>query len=175
MTTICEGNLEHRFPADWTASKYDEWPYYRNHFERGFGGCKAVDFVAQDPQDRLWLVELKDYRVYPRTKPSEIAAEVAVKVRDSLAGIFAAAKWHSDHLRAQDARRHLGAKKIRVVLHLEQPQRDSKMFPQVGELSKIQQQLKQLVKSVDPHPLVINLRSPQGLPWSMDSIPGEAL
>jgi hypothetical protein len=133
VTTLREGNLEHRFDSGWTASKYDEWPFYRKHFDGAFGGNKAVDFVAQDSSETLWLVELKDYRVCPRTKSLELAEEIAVKVRDSLAGLFAAAVWHSDHAHRADAQRHLRARSFRIVLHLEQLERHSKLFPRSDE------------------------------------------
>lgn len=84
---------------------------------------KAVDFVAQDPSATLWLVELEDYRVHPRTKPVEVVEEIAAKVRDTLAGLVVAAKQPSGHAHAQHARLHLEAKRLRVVLHYEQPAR----------------------------------------------------
>lgn len=172
MTTLREGNLEHRFDSSWTASKYDEWPFYRKHFDGAFGGNKAVDFVAQDSSETLWLVELKDYRVYPRTKSLELAEEIAVKVRDSLAGLFAAAVWHSDHAHRADAQRHLRARSFRIVLHLEQPERHSKLFPRLYDLSRLQEKLKQLVKVVDAHPRVVELGTSACLPWSVASVPG---
>lgn len=170
MTSLREGGLEHRFESGWIASKYDEWTFYRSHFKDSCCGNKAVDFLAQDPQGTLWLVELKDYRVHPRTKPIDVVDEVALKVRDSLAGLFAAATWPSHHDRAPDARRHLGAKRIRIVLHYEQPRIHSKVFPRTHDLSRLQQKLKQLVRVVDAHPLVVDLGSAAVLPWSLASV-----
>lgn len=167
MTALREGSLEHRFAPGWIASKYDEWPFYRDHFQHACGGNKAVDFLAQDPDETLWLVELKDYRLHPRTKPIAVADEVAMKVRDSLAGLVAASKWHSHHAHAEQAQRHLGAKRMRVVLHYEQPEHGSKLFPRKQELSVLQQKLKQLVRVVDAHPLVVDLESKGRVPWQM--------
>ena len=93
MTTISDGKLAHTFPAGWKATKYDDWAFYRNRFVNSCGGNKAVDFLAHSPQDRtLWLIELKDYRQFPRTKDGtlELWDEVALKARDTLAGLFAA-------------------------------------------------------------------------------------
>lgn len=171
MITLREGNLEHHFEDGWLASKYDEWPFYTEHFQGALGGNKAVDFVAQDPSDTLWLVELKDYRVHPRTKTIDIVDEVAVKVRDSLAGILAAARWHSDHVRQADARRHIGAKRLRVVLHLEQPKAHSKLFARKYDISRLQQKLKSIVKVVDAHPLVVELGCTD-LPWTISAAAG---
>lgn len=171
MTSLPEGKLEHRFPPDWVATQYDRWPFYRDHFKDACGGNKAVDFLAQDPGATLWLVELKDYRVHPRIKPIEVAEEVATKVRDTLAGLVVASKWHSHHAHATHARMHIDAKRLRVVLHYEQPRRHSKMFPRRYELSTLQQKLKQLVKVVDAHPLVVDLTSAEHLPWVVASVP----
>lgn len=180
MTILREGNLEYRFEEGWLASKYDEWPFYREHFQGALGGNKAVDFVAQDPSETLWLVEVKDYRVHPRTKTIDIVDEVAMKVRDSLAGIVAAAKWHSQHARQEDARRHLAAKRLRVVLHLEQPKAHSKMFPRKYGIPNLQQKLKSCVKVVDPHPLVVELdsserRKPKWEIRAVSGVPGMPL
>ncbi len=121
MIRLVEQKLEHTFEAEWTASKYDEWPFYRKHFQWSWAkdepGNKSVDFVAIDPAgDSLWLIELKDYRLYQREKEIPLPDEIAFKVRDSLAGLFAAAKHDAHHAHAADAQRSLQAKRIRVVL-----------------------------------------------------------
>ena len=170
MTALREGRLEHRFDDTWTVSKYDEWPFYLGHFQSQCGTNKGIDFVARDPADALWLIELKDYRVHPRTKFIELAEEVAMKVRDSLAGIVAAAKWHSHHAHLAEATDHLEAKKLRVVLHLEQPPHHSKMSPRKFALANVQQKLKQLVRAVDAHPVVMELATMGGVPWTAMSI-----
>ena len=87
MTCLTEGNLEFRFQSD--AAHYDEWAFYRNQFQRVAGGSKAIDFICLAGRG-TWLIEVKDYRVHPRTKPSCLCDEVAIKVRDTLAGIAAA-------------------------------------------------------------------------------------
>jgi hypothetical protein len=173
VTTLREGKIEYHFESDWTASKYDEWIFYREHFEKALGGNKAVDFVAHDPQDTLWLVELKDYRAHPRTKSLALAEEVALKVRDTMAGLLAASKWHSQHADLANAQKHIAARRFRIVLHLEQPARNSKMFPRAFELCQLQQKLKQLVRVVDAHPLVVELSNngTLALPWIVESVP----
>jgi hypothetical protein len=172
MTPLAEKKLEHTFGAGWVASKYDDWPFYRDHFEQGCSGNKAVDFVAVDPaRETAWLVELKDYRVHRRTKGIDLIEEVAIKVRDSLAGLFAAAKHHAHHAHAEQARLALGAARVRVVLHLEQPRRTSKLFPRRYELVDLQQRLKQRVRAVDPHPIVTEVGAATTPPWSIRSIP----
>jgi hypothetical protein len=172
MIRLVEQKLEHTFDAGWTASKYDEWPFYRKHFESACTGNKAVDFVAMDPEgSSLWLIELKDYRVHRRMKAIPLPSEIAIKVRDSLAGLFAAAKYHAHHEHAAEAQRSLQTQRIRVVLHLEQPRQHSKLFPRAYDLADVQQKLKQLVRPIDPHPVVIEIGAPHSLPWSIRSIP----
>jgi hypothetical protein len=172
MIRLVEQQLEHTFEAEWTASKYDEWPFYRNHFSGACAGNKAIDFVAIDPTcDVLWLIELKDYRRYRRTKGIDLADEMAIKVRDSLAGLFAAAKHDAQHPHAADAQRSLQAKRIRVVLHLEQPRQTSKLFPRAYDRVDVTQKLKQRVRAIDPHPVVTEIGASHSLPWSFRSIP----
>lgn len=152
-----EGKLVFIFPDDWKVSKYDSWSFYQNRFKDCCSGCKAVDFVAlssTDPQG-LWLVEVKDYSRHPRTKAIDLPAEIALKVRDTLAGI-AAAKFQADDSEENLlAKKALQMKKIRVVLHLEQPKRHSKLFPRAIDPSKVLQKLKTLIKPIDPHPKVV--------------------
>lgn len=126
-----EGKLAFNFPEDWQVGKYDEWRFYRNRFEKCCGGCKAVDFVAVSsrPRKTLWLVEVKDYNQYQRTKAVDLAEEIALKARDSLAGI-AAAKFQADDTEEKSlAGKAMQSKKVRVALHLEQPEKHSKLFP----------------------------------------------
>jgi hypothetical protein len=196
MICLVEQSLEYTFGKNWTASKYDDWKYYRSYFQ---SGNKAVDFVAVDPRgDALWLIELKDYRNDRRPQPrraADLASEIAIKVRDTLAGVFAAAKYdahyasaataqpsrggattsqsgaHAQHANAAEAQRSLQAKRIRVVLHLEQPPPTSKLSPRRYDLADIQQKLKQRVLGIDPHPVVIESGTSHSLPWSIRSIP----
>jgi hypothetical protein len=182
MTELIEEKLAHRFPANWHATKYDEWTYYTRQFNgccntgvRDEPGSKAVDFLAYEPgPGTLWLIELKDYRQWPRTKTISLPLEIAQKVRDTLAGIFAT-KVRSQHADAAFAQTFLGAHRFRVVLHLEQPQTHSRLFPRVYSRADVQQKLKQLIRSVDSHPSVVELasinQSPGPVPWTARSVP----
>lgn len=170
MIVLREGAFDHSFPEGWTASKYDEWPFYRDHLTKAFGAGKAVDIVASDGRGNLWLVEIKDYREHSRTKPSGLAEEVAHKVRDSLVGLLLAAKWHSGHTHLEEARLHLGASKVRVVLHLEQPKASSKLFSPAIDPASIQSKLKQLVRVVDAHPLMVDASSERRVPWTIAAV-----
>jgi len=155
MTSFNEGRLTFSFPAPLRADQYDSWSFYRNQFNGAFGGTKAVDFICVDA-DNTWLIEVKDYRGHTRTKLIDMADEVALKVRDSLAGLAAAACNANDADERALARRAIKKRRLRVVLHLEQPRTASKLFPRPVDPSNLVIKLKQTLKAVDPHPVVVD-------------------
>lgn len=153
---IKEGQLKFTFPDDTLACKYDNWSFYRNRCTNAFGGAKAVDILHIDVQKTVWLIEVKDYRAHQRTKPSALGDEIAGKVRDTLAGLVAAC-FNADEFFEKDfAKKVLTAKRIKIVLHLEQPQRPSKLFPISVKPADIKDRLKQLLKAIDAHPEIVN-------------------
>jgi len=81
--SLVEGELKFTFGENCQASKYDEWSFYRNQFQNICGGSKAVDIICLN-DCIIWLIEVKDYRVFQRTKPIDIGDEIAIKVRDTL-------------------------------------------------------------------------------------------
>jgi len=173
MTRLIEGKLASDFPDLWRVTKYDDWAFYRNQFGSCCGGNKSVDFLGFNPTDRtLWLIELKDYRRFRREKDNKISLweEVAIKARDTLAGLFAAKVevGHDDHAFAQAS---LTVAKLRIVLHLEQPPTRTRLFPRAYDPADIRQKLKQMVKPIDPHPQVVELQSMTRVPWNAESVP----
>lgn len=172
MKRLDEDHLAHDFPDEWEAEPYDRWSFYRRQFQNCCGGNKAVDFLAYDPGERtLWLVEIKDYRQYRRSKDEKISLwdEVATKVRDTLAGLFAV-KVNQQDKEALFGKLAARAKRLKVVLHLEQPVRHSKLFPRAYNPADVQQKLKQIIKPIDAHPHVIELNDAACVPWSVVSI-----
>lgn len=162
---IQEERLTFTFPAGAMASKYDEWAHYRNQFNSAFRGTKAVD-VVYAATDTAWLIEVKDYRVNPRTKAIDLADEVALKVRDTLAGLVSARLHANDADEKRVADALLRKRRLRVVLHLETPQYRSRLRPSAIEADKVLQKLKQLIKAVDPHPFVVDQHSIKpGMSW----------
>lgn len=161
MTRLTEGDLVFVFPENWEVSQYDRWVFYRKRFKDCCSGNKAVDFAAvcPEPQKTLWLVEVKDYRSHRRTKIVDLPLEMALKVRDSLAGIAAGSFQADDHQERSIAEKALRAQKLRVALHIEQPRKHSKMFPKAIDPSKVLQKLKSLIKPIDPHPVVVDRSS----------------
>ena len=173
MPTLYEANITCTFPDGWEVTKYDDWAFYRNRFSSSCCGNKGVDFLAYDHENRtLWLIELKDYRQFQRTKDDTISLwdEVAIKVRDTLAGLFAA-KVDRAHEDQPYAARVLKATKLRVAFHMEQPRTHSKLFRRAYKREDIRQKLRQLLKPIDPHPRVVELASMDAVPWIADSHP----
>ena len=192
MPKIKEGALTFQFPDSWRATKLDDWSFYRNQF-KGLGsglrqpcgecgaelkckncgtaktqGVKAVDLLAWGPATTLWLIEIKDYRQWPRTKEIGLADEVALKVRDSLAILVAAAMSARDPQERSFARDALTRQRICIGLHLEQPKQHSKRFPRAIDPVDVLQRLKQLVRSIDPHPSIFELGMNVTAPWTVN-------
>lgn len=168
MTDLVEGDLRFSFPG--TASAYDQWGYYRNQFINHCSQNKAVDAVFVH-EGVTWLVEVKDYSQNNREKPSDLADEVAVKVRDTLAGLVgAASKSNSDHERTQ-ARAAVRAPQVRVVLHLEVPKHPSRLLARVPDPALILQKLRQCLRAVDSHPIVMSRAKPHAtVPWTVERV-----
>lgn len=152
---ITEGRLTFAFPAGAQASKYDDWAFYRNQFNAAFGGSKAVDFVFAD-SDAAWLIEVRDYRHHARTKPQELGEEVAHKVRDSLAGLACAAANANNPDEKNLAHKLLQKRCWRVVLHLEQPAKTSRLRPKAIDPAHVLLSMKKLLKPIDAHPSVVD-------------------
>jgi len=167
-TIISEGALTFTFEADAKAGKYDDWSFYRNQFQQGcFKDNKAVDLLCELNRS-AWLIEVKDYRVHPRTKVVDLADEVAIKVRDTLAGLVAASVGANDPVERAFARRMVRAQRMRVVCHIEQPARASRLRPRVIEPDKLKLKLRTLLKAIDVHPIVGDRASMDGtLPWEV--------
>lgn len=111
-TVIDEERIRLTFSERWNAIKWDAKdtdapprPYrdgierLKGELERRTESTKAVDVVAVSPTGRLCLIELKDFRTEhgadggPRalafgTRWRDLPLEVALKVRDTLAGLL---------------------------------------------------------------------------------------
>ena len=166
MTKIREGDLTFSFGADCEVDKYDEWRFYRDYFQRTAPGTKAVDVVCV-VDDVAWLVEIKDYSRHRRTKSSELPAEVAQKVRDTLAGLAAAAANATSEVERGLAWKAIECRKWRVVLHLEEYAARDRSRIQPRETPNVADKLRRMLKAVDPNPLVLNRRAEAPVPWTV--------
>lgn len=169
MKTIEEGSLAFDFPDTWLATKYDDWVYYRKHFQSSFGGTKAVDILALRANHLFYLIEIKDYRIEPRQKDMELAQEVAEKVRDTLAALFAARIVANKDREKDFAERSVKATKIVVILHVEQPTKPTRLHP-IEDTTKLEQKLRQLLRAIDPHPRVTTLTDGNKFGWEVREI-----
>lgn len=166
MTDIEVDSLRFTFPPAWNVSKYDEWAFYRNQFSKMWSAIKAVDLIAVNGQD-IWLIEVKDYRRYPRTKSIDLADEIAQKLFCTLAAMLPAKVNASSLEEQQFAQCVMNRQRLRVVLHLEQPKQHSKLFPRAINPSNIQIQLRRIIKPIDPRPVVVESSQMQGLEWTV--------
>ena len=170
MTEIPEGALTFSFRNGCKASKYDGWNFYRKRFQSVAGGSKAADILCLDG-NVAWLIEIKDFRLSVKPIPSKLSCVVAVKIRDTLSGLAAAYANADDECEKDFARRAIETGAWRVVLHLEQPGEPAGLFQKPISLASMRIKLSQnkRLKAVDPNPLVMDMESLAGVPWSVRS------
>lgn len=166
MTVLDVDGLKFDFPASWSASKYDDWNFYRNQFLRIGSGMKAVDLIALSA-DTTWMIEVKNYRFHRRTKTVDIHQEFADKVIHTLSALLPAKVNANDIAERDFAAKALRTKQLRLVLHLEQPAKHSKLFPRAIDPANVQLKLRQKLKAIDPHPIVSETAEMRGLHWSV--------
>lgn len=157
-----EGALTFTFDSICDVEKYDEWSFYRKTFQNAAGGSKGVDFVCVG-EGISWLIEATDYSEHPdeMPKPSELGDEVAKKVRDTLAGLAVAATRAEGANEKEIARRALDpSRRWRVALHLEQPDRRSRLRPTAIDPADVVQKLRTKLAFVDRYASVVNTRQP---------------
>ncbi len=159
-------------PPGWWVWKYDDSSFHRNQFQSFAGGSKAMDAVALADDGTLWLIEVKDYRRHPRTKPGSVFSEVAAKARATLAGLVVARVRANDQNERVQAKQAMSCSQIRVALQLAQITRPSRLFPQVIDPQDAQLALKRELRAVDPHALsVVGSLNDNRLPWTTFATP----
>lgn len=93
-----EGCLRFTFSDDWQVEKYDDHGVYRRKLA-SLTGTKAIDFVGCCDNE-AFFIEVKDFRGHSienkKRYGSNLAEEVASKLRDTLAGIVGGARNHCD-------------------------------------------------------------------------------
>lgn len=151
MAILSEGRLQFVFGSSCHAEKYDEWSFYRNQFQSTCSGVKAVDMICVS-NNTSWLIEIKDYRQHKRTKPQDLGDEVAIKMGNTLTGLVAAKMNANDSSEQGFAKKVIQSKAIKVVLHLEQPEKHSKLFPRAVDPVAVKQSLKRQLRAIDAHP-----------------------
>jgi hypothetical protein len=81
----------------------------------------------------VFLIEVKDYRLHRRIKTISMADEVIKKVVDTLAAILPCKLNGDEASETIFSSRVLRGECLKVVLHLEQPVKHSKLFPRAIE------------------------------------------
>jgi hypothetical protein len=167
MLRVVEGSITFDFPNGFVVQKLDDTTFYKKHFQSFAQGSKAVDFLAFDPQEsELWFLEVKDYRVHRRIKTIDLFDEIVQKVLSSLACLLAMranAVIPAEQNFAELATKNL---QLKVVLHLEQPVKPSKLFPQVVDPSNVRMKLRQKVRAVDNKAEFSSIAFCRNVPWS---------
>lgn len=154
------------FGAGWHVCRWDDTAFVRNSFCNLGGGSRSCDLVAfEDDGDELWLIEVKDYRVHQRTKTLPLHDEVAAKVRDTLAALWAA-QVNASGDEQKFARLAKRRSCIRAVLHLETRQ-TSRLMPGTKHAADIKMALKRALKAIDPHPVVSSVGSMGSVRWTV--------
>lgn len=166
MTRIDIGKLTFAFPGGCAVGKYDDWVFYRQYFQSTASSSKAVDILCV-ADDVAWLIEVKDYGLYRRTKQLDLAMEVATKVRDTLAGLAAASKRAKEHSERQLAQRAARTREWRVVLHLERPVSRTRYGQKAIDPSRQIIKLRGMLKAVDPDAMILSRDNLQGVPWTV--------
>lgn len=167
MPVVDVDGLRFDFPDGWSPSKCDDWSFYRNQWSRMWNGIKSIDLLAVDHEKTVWLIEVKDYRAHARTKTIDLAEEVAHKAFDTLAAMLPAKLSANDGDESGMAGAVLAAKKLRVVLHIEQPKKHSALRPRAINPLDVQQDLRRLVKPIDAHPFVAESSRMGSLTWKV--------
>ena len=176
MPTLSVDTLTFAFDPSVSAGIYDQWQHYTAVWNAPPGGQKAVDVVAVEggpPQSTTWLIEAKDFRVITNPpKPSNIAGLapfVADKANHTLAGLADASTNAVVPDEKQLATDAIASTTKRIVLHLEpHAGAHTALFP-LGFAANVLQKLRQLVKAIDPNPLVLNIDNTPtaGVPWTV--------
>jgi len=118
MTEFEESRLKFKFADSWRIFQLDKSEFYREIVCKTNSGVKSVDFVGIHQQENLYFIEIKGRTAKPRDL---LLAEVAQKVRDSIACIIAATRT-SETEKWQDYKNLLCNPQmpLKIVIWLEQ-------------------------------------------------------
>ena len=107
--TLREGDLDFTFDASWAVCSHWEEEPARRALKSQASGSHCVDLVAlqKGPKGSLFLIEVKDYRTSEKTPSTRekladggvsLADLVAMKVRDTIAGLVGGVRMDRDGL-----------------------------------------------------------------------------
>ena len=152
------------FPESWRVELFDEWKQYRAL--SGAVQLHGCDVVALD-DDRLWLIEMKDYS-YPGAREPSSLDDVLIRKAIGTLALLSALGRSQNHSSAQDfSVASLQAREIYLALHVELPvKRPERAVP--GLLMSYQQMMKRAARRLHlARGLVTSTLEPQAhTPWT---------
>lgn len=157
MTIIVEERLVLDLGPSWDVVKYDDHSVYHEGI-KCLQGTKAVDILGERGGD-LYFIEIKDFRGHrienrARLRDGDLAVEVALKVRDTLAGLVGAART-----RTSESWRSWAASVLKstpkVLLWLEQDRAESDDRGR-GRPLTLKDRLDQNLRWLHPHVMVVD-------------------
>lgn len=167
MSNFQESGINFNFQdADWTTVKYDEHVAHRK-VEKVLKPTKAVDFMGIHQGNRLFLIEIKNYRGHTQDESTrealnaggeELMRRIAIKVRDSIATATSEARFstHDEEFFTQVNSRLLDNKvKLTIIACIEwdvASEKERKVQMGIG-LQKLKQKLVWL------HPVRVSVNS----------------
>ena len=168
--TFNEGFLAFAFDNGWRAEKYDKHYDFRRKIGK-LQSTKAVDFIAFDGAECLFI-EVKDFRTHRIDNKlrlsGPLAQEVALKVRDSIAGIIGATRCScTPETWAPFAQSIANPKKqLKVILWVED---DTAWNPWVWrqKASVLTNVLRKQLAWLTTRVIVMNLQTSGGVPHGM--------
>ncbi len=183
MTVFFEGRLRFEFGPSWEVVKYDGHRDHENGIKglngklfcddckdiarcaqckRALGhGTKVVDFVGRR-QGRLYLIEVKDFRHHrienkARITSGDLAFEVAIKVRDTIAGLVGALHMGASHApRWRDIVGPLFRERPRVMFWLEEDLSNQRMRERGQADPELQGDLQDKLSWLTKNVLILN-------------------
>lgn len=130
MRRIDEGKISFEFGERWYVEKWDAHKAYLGGINKLNGeltepdgttrseGTKAVDFVGVLDDEKLYFIEVKDFRGHrvenKKRQIHDLPLEIGLKVRDTLAGLTGAYASKSGHAWVERCGRTLVARKHQV-------------------------------------------------------------
>ena len=132
MPTVTEKAISLDFPPGWAVVKYDgdvtadNANFYREKIEHQMQNVRGVDVVCQapEPDNRLVLIEVKDFRqsATPAEKSIGLLRQTVLqKALNTLSGLFLAARARAPELTPVTRRLLNATLPIEMVLFLERP------------------------------------------------------
>lgn len=172
MSKFVESGLQFSFAAPWMhVHQWDRLPA----FTEGLGkvqSTRAVDFIGLHGSD-LYFVEVKsfrEHRIENKTKftSGTLAAQIAGKVRDTMAGLVWAMERGHDSAALAPLLRHVfvGKSRCRVVFWLEEDRQ-----PGPADRSVLGEAIKQRLRWLNPH---VSVRSRMDPPLPGLTVTGAA-